>query len=240
MAEIFWTENEVLQSIEFDASINENHEATATATEHPVEPGENRRNVTDHVIPGAETVSLEAHVTNTPIRQPSTQMRGVVGSVTPANLGEFSRRTYERGAQNSEAARYGSAGYTADANVLQFPGPFNRVTDIHELLLDLRARGVLVTVVTSLRIYEDCVITAVSVPRSVESGDAATFTINFQRLTFAESDTVEVPTPSQPRGNTNRNRGQQATEEVDEDSAEGGSTSLLAQGLDRVAGFFGR
>src|SRR5258706_15116654 len=62
-----------MQEIEFDAVVREVHGKTATATEHNVEKGSN---ISDHVRPGADTLSVEACVSNTPLKLPRTQNRG--------------------------------------------------------------------------------------------------------------------------------------------------------------------
>lgn len=53
-----------LATVTFDVSESESHKSSAKVTDHPVEEG---ANIADHVVVGADTLSLTAWVSNTPI-----------------------------------------------------------------------------------------------------------------------------------------------------------------------------
>lgn len=55
-----------LQVFEFDAIMRESHDTKVTSTKHPVAQG---ANISDHVRPELQTVSLTVRVSNTPIGQ---------------------------------------------------------------------------------------------------------------------------------------------------------------------------
>lgn len=59
-----WTLNGQQTTVQFDASISEQHTGTAQVSQHQVETGPN---ITDHIRPMPMTLSLQAFVTNTPI-----------------------------------------------------------------------------------------------------------------------------------------------------------------------------
>ena len=72
-----------LQRLDFDASVRESYEASGEATEHAVERG---ASISDHVKPNADTLTLEAIVTNGPIVAPSHQADGATASVGPRTI----------------------------------------------------------------------------------------------------------------------------------------------------------
>ena len=56
MAELKWIlEDAQEQSLFFDATVRDSHEASATITEHPVEEG---ADISDHIRPDLDRVSL--------------------------------------------------------------------------------------------------------------------------------------------------------------------------------------
>ena len=63
---ILYEEGGVDKAIYFDATVREDHYATSAATERAVEQGVS---LTDHVRPERRTLTVEAHVSNTPTRQ---------------------------------------------------------------------------------------------------------------------------------------------------------------------------
>lgn len=76
MSAIIFTLFGTTNVIEFDCTLTEKHESSAKATEHPVEEG---ANVTDHVRPELDTVSLEGVITNTPLNDVSARFRDSSG-----------------------------------------------------------------------------------------------------------------------------------------------------------------
>jgi hypothetical protein len=214
MAELTWTlEDGQEQSLTFDATVRDSHEATATITEHPIEEG---ANISDHVRKDLDRVTLSIVVSNTPIVSPADHNDGVAGTVQSVQL---------TGPDGQELAR---------AQVLVFDGGVTRVRSVYEELLDLLETGTRVNLLTSLRDYEGMAVKRVSPIREAQSGDALVATVELQELQVVSSEIVAAPEPREPRGNTGQERGRENTEDEDE-----AGQSLLAAGLDGLTNFFG-
>jgi hypothetical protein len=180
------------QAIELDAVVRQSHESSATATEHPVETG---ANISDHIRPNLDRLTLEVVVSNKPTTVPATQMDGV--SRDPAGL-ELQDQT---------------GLVLAKANVLIFDGEFDRVRTIYDLLLELQSNGEIVSIQTSLRDYTNMVLQRVSPLREAGSGDALFATVEARQIRVVDSEVVEVQEPEQDRDRRRRNRGRQNTAE---------------------------
>lgn len=213
MAELTWTlENGGEASLVFDATVRDSHIASATITEHPVEDGVA---ISDHIRPDLDRVTLNVVVSNTPIASPADHNDGVTGQQTSVELTGSNGETLTR------------------ALVLAFNGTLTRVRSVYEELLSLMKGGTLVNVLTSLREYEGMAIANVSPVREADSGNALVATVEFKQVRIVESEIVEAPEPREPRGNTERERGRENTE----DEGEQGQ-SLLASLTDSFTGLF--
>ena len=148
-----------LGAIELDCTISETHEGAVDVTEFPVEDG---FDITDHARPRAETVSLEAFVSNTPIPFNSEQ--------ADVSLAQY---PYSRGvvAWNSKSQL-----------LMEQAGEVDPATRAYNEVLRIKNAGELVTLTTSLRTYEDMLITNVSVPRSAAVGNGLQFTVSLKEL----------------------------------------------------------
>jgi len=160
--------------------------------------------VADHVRPNADTCTLVAMVSNHPLRG---------GSVRPLKLS--------------------IEGRNVSVNVLQFDTVTDRVGEADAELQRLQQRSELLTIETSLRRYENVVITRYSVDRDASTAHALSLILEIKRLRLVSSQLVSVPDPVQRRGRPSRNRGAQPTTE-----ATGARRSVLSQGLTALQGLF--
>jgi len=191
MLEISWEpEGGQPQTIDFDAVVDEGYDNAAKATEHAVESGSA---ITDHVRAENPTVTLEAIVTNAPVVVPTYGMDGANGSV--------------------QAQSIQPNGQSASVNVLTFSQEFDRVRAIDTVLQELISAGQVLTVRTSMRTIEDCVLEHVRAKRSSEFSNAVSLTLTLRKIRIASSRTVQVPQPRQRRGQAGRNRGSQPGQE---------------------------
>lgn len=87
---------------------------------------------------------------------------------------------------------------------------FDRVRVVYTNLVQHRAQGTIFRVLTSLREYENMVISRVAAPRTIEDGDAITITINMKEVRFAEVEIGNAlqPDPVPRRGQRRANNGQ--------------------------------
>lgn len=155
--------------IEIDATVSEQHVASAQVTEHQVERG---AAIADHIRALPQRLTLEGVVSNSPIALPGTQTRGVTAAMQK---------------QTASTPGGGAVQFAA----LTFDGPLDRVRDVYAELVDAVKAGALWTITTSLAQYDEYAATSLPVPRDPSTGDSLRFTMEFTELRFV--DAVEVP-----------------------------------------------
>lgn len=238
--------------VRVDAVVEEMHRSSAVITSHPVEDG---GNVSDNVRPDQDTIQLQVFVSNTPITVPE----GVSGGVQEQNIfveepsqrADTGPRLIDAGAPPIRlplgglvpglAPRWEAADFIeraepqglGAAQLLAFDEEFDRVNEVYIQFLALLSRGIVVRVVTKLRTYENMLIEELTVPRKAETGNAARMDVTLRQVRIVDTQTVEVPPlPEEDRGENDRNRGGQATD--DADGEEGSRSSLWMRGARRL------
>lgn len=224
--------------VTFDVIESELHETVAEVTDHPVEVGVN---VSDHVRPLPDALSLVAYTTNQPIAPNPFTQRGELQSFeidvpqwsvpvepTPGAL-------YRSGLQ-ALGSLFGDSKRTVQ--ILAFPEAFNAIYETYETLLELQANAVSLQIVTPIRVYEDMLLTRVSAPRN--AGDAGVaFGLDVRKLRIVESGQVAAPpqpADDVPGGHPLVNKGGQGAKPpgAGEDTEKPGSIAhqiLSGQGL---------
>lgn len=210
----------------FECVTSESAEHTATATEHGVEKG---ANVTDHVRPGNDRVTLEIFVSNHVLEDVNGVYGGGIEGVeldvpvfkqklapTPGAL--FNAATSALGDLISGKPSYKAQIIKRDkANV---------VKDIVTMLDDWRIEGVVGKVILPWKTYESMVITKVAPSRDGGTGDAASVSVDFQEIRLVESLLVTAPKPTETRGKTMKAKGRQPSSFVRDT---GPKSSLLSK-----------
>lgn len=156
--------------------------------------------IADHKRPEADRLSIEAWVTNTPLGAPPES--GDRGAAVETRISD---------------------------GVLTYARTFDRVADVHAVVRELSRSPILVTVSTALEVYEEMTVVAVSEVREVQNGAAQVFTIDLIKVRVAETQTVEAPTPREPRGQARRDRGTQEGQDAENGSARNQSLLTRAQ-----------
>ncbi|MCG8433494.1 MAG: hypothetical protein MJA83_05640 [Gammaproteobacteria bacterium] len=128
-------------AIEFDASVNEDHEAENDVTEFPVEEG---ADITDHIRPRPESITINGIVSNTPLTLLPIEPR--------------------------------------------------RAEEAYDKLKTIKDTGQLVSIVTSLRRYDNMAITSLSVVRNAQNGNVVNATVRLREVFLAQTETV-IPEP---------------------------------------------
>ena len=211
--------------IAIDATVEENHGSSALITEHAVEVG---GNVSDHIRPENDRLTLVFVITNTPINVPATNMDGATGEISALPflfLGSAPRRADGNPTQTSpfSAGRFIAAGLKTKPSqvqfepqplvtppaegqdgvtVLQFSQEFDRVRSVYDVLRAIVGTGTLVTIITSLRTYGDMGLANLSAPRDADSGNAVEFSVDAIQVKIVSTETVAAPEPTEmgPRG----------------------------------------
>lgn len=202
--------NGASKSLYFDAVTDESQALTTTITEHPVEDGPN---VADHQRRDLDVVTLEVFVSNSPVYDVNS--RG--GKVVPVELkiekyeakfnftpgAVFKSLDVVKGAISD--ALFGEEKYVA--TIMKFGEEFDAVSDTLLLLRGIRNTGQLVDVMLPARIYQDMALTKIEVHRTAQTGDGATFSLEFRELRKVKASIVQAPTASEPRAKPAKKKG---------------------------------
>lgn len=225
--ELIWTNDAgELEVIAFDATLREEHTASATVTQYPVEGG---ADAADHVVPSVAKAVFDCFVSDSPSEVPLSHTYGVRGTVQGRELEAGTQRDAVRGAVKTTAAEYERRAIKATAQVLTFEGgTLARRERIFEELERHRTGKTLLTAITQLRELDQVVITNLGAPLEATDGDGITFRLELTAVTFAETQIVEVPDPDEPRGRRPVDGGATSTSEAGE-----GLSSLLSD----ISGF---
>lgn len=180
-----------LVTIEFDATMREQHESRTTVTEYHVERG---ANPADHARPENDHFTADVCVTNTPIRVPATNRDGVDGGFTSVDLHTESIPNPPRilPGVGLIAGFLPRGSDTTAVQVLNFDGAMNRVQSIYNELHLLETTSTLVNISTPLREYSDMLIRQITAPRSAADGSSITFSFTAAAVRFVDSETVAV------------------------------------------------
>lgn len=161
-------------NIVIDSCREETHTLTNTITDHPVEQG---FNISDHVRPEPDMLTLTCFVSNTPLNREQQTRSVQEGSV------QFETTS-------SEGRQIGAVG--------------GRGEKAFERLKKLRDEGTLVSIYTPLRNYgvtqtEGMVIQSLTIPRTRENFDGLEFSVTFKQVRIVRNRQTKVPVSSDKR-----------------------------------------
>jgi hypothetical protein len=231
---ITYEKNGAVVEIEFDAVLRLTPNTSSTATSHPVQKG---APISDHVRPEPLRLSVEAMVTNTPIKVPRTQMNGVTGTVTSQGMDVRISTVVGPGVRQPSSV-------TVPVTALRFSDKFDRVRDVYRELRAIQDASQPVSIRTmkgsddsgneveahGLEDYEDMVIVSLSAPRDAQSGSAVAFTFDAQKVRIVDTTTIQTAAVNAPAKTTAR-RGQTGKKEITEKEPK--KRDLLGQALER-------
>ena len=194
-----------------DATIHESHEYVNTITEFPVEKG---FKISDHVIRSPEKLTMEGFITNTPVPRSS--------DLSSLNGAEATQNRVER-ALEILLDLAGLPPATKTTEDISTSADFPKVIDIVE---------------TGLRQYKNMVITRITIPRDVSTGETIRFTCEMRHIVTVYTQTVSFQNVSELNGRA-PNVDKQATTEAKKGAQNGKTeTPETAQSiLSRVNSF---
>lgn len=224
--------------VTFDVIESELHETVAEVTDHPVEVGVN---VSDHVRPLPDRLSLVAYTSNQPIAPNPFTQRGELQTF------EIDVPQWSVPVEPTPGALYRSGLQALGSlfedgkrtvQILAFPDTFDAIYETYETLLELQANAVLLQIVTPIRVYDDMVLERVSAPRNAGDSGVA-FGLDVRKLRIVESGQVAappVPADDVPGGKPLQAKGGQGAKPIGagEDAEKPGSIAyqiLSGQGL---------
>lgn len=228
----------------FPAVLRESSEFTSTVTEHAVERG---ANIVDHVRSNSPKISLEVHISNSPIEiggladmQLTFVELDVKGAAAAAgNSGPGRTIPLAPGALIQAASSAVQSLINGEpiykALVLKATNKINLPKEVIRLLEGWRTESVLGTVILPWATIESCVITGVNPTRSAEDGDAIRATIELQQINLVESRLVAAPEPAEVRAKPKVAKGKQPTTPTNQ-----AKSSILYSGLkNKLPGLLG-
>lgn len=185
-----------------DAAVVERHRMSAMVTDHPIEQGPN---VADFIRPEPYHLDIDGVVSNTPIYLPSAT--GANGAIEVGIEGARPIDVQVQGAQPTVGSTIGRpipiAGALLanlpvnlprqSATVSGFDPGFDRVRSVRDAFDEIRQRGYLLRVTTTLFEYQNMALEACEIERNAANGDALVFTLSLKQIRVATVDTVAVP-----------------------------------------------
>lgn len=179
----------------FDATIDEAIDLLSDVSDFPVEQG---ADMTDHSRPKNPLLKLTTLVSNTPTRQ-----------VDPRGNGP--RLTSDQ----FDVARTNQRG-----NIQTYDTSFDRVRTVFTELVRLKDSAIQLIVTAGYARYENMLIESLAFKRDAKTGQALSCAIGLKQVRIANTRTVQLPRPVEPRGHVSQNRGNQpATEAPAQDSS---------------------
>jgi hypothetical protein len=188
------------QVLQFDVVTDEIQEGAADVTEHPVEQGPN---VSDHVRPLLNTVSLEGYISNEPLfdtggrgaalKSIDLDVKTYVAPLAPTPGALFSALG------GAISKLFGGSSPIVQASVLKFNSAFDAVSDTWALLETLRKTGQLLTVYTTVDEYDNMVLIKNRLPRDAGSGTGGRFSLDFKQIRLVQVALVTAPVPTEKR-----------------------------------------
>lgn len=165
-----WTAEGATVVLEIDVTPTEGYESSAEVTKHPVDQG---GAISDHVRANPDTLSIEGVISNTPVRIPASQTRGLT-----------------RAAANVDV-RVGRE--AVQVQLQQWSGALDRVRDCDALFAGLVGSGTLLTLTTSLRTVQNLVLVRYRVDRTADTGNALPVTLDLERVRIVSTARAAVP-----------------------------------------------
>lgn len=90
----------------------------------------------------------------------------------------------------------------------------DRGEQAYQKLLNLKNRGFLAFISTSLREYEQMAMTSLSIPRDSARGDSVFISLSFRQVLIAISQEVEAPEPTMERAKPRKPAGRKASKDT--------------------------
>lgn len=220
-AYILWDND--ISVLRFDVVKSEVQERTNLITEHPVESGSN---ITDHIRPNLNKVTLECFVSNSPlVATQQIQVQEPLNPPSPPNGALLNGVINTIGSLISPAA-------PIVASVLEFPsGAPDFVASTIDTLEQLRSQAAIVKVICPNATYESMILEGFEVHRDSGTGDSAVFEINLREIRVVSSSLTAAPQPTIPRAAPMQSKGDQAAKTPPEQQSSVLSSILSGLGV---------
>lgn len=196
----------VIGAMKLDAAESLNHEFTSTPSKNPIEDGSE---ITDNVRVNNGTLSITGMISDSPLRILNSALNIFTGSLT--SIGETAFGGF---ASQALAVGLGSLGGIIagrDEDDVLFP------QKAFDYLLELRKNKIPFNIQTDLKVYENMILTKLSVPRTAADGRSLKFSASFEQITIVRTGTIILPernTKNLPGATKKQNLGKQPRKEA--------------------------
>jgi hypothetical protein len=153
----------IIDGLDIDTTLTEEHSFNNTITDYPVEKG---ANITDHVKQLPETLSIDSITSDTPVRFISENFKALT-RVDGSNRAQL-----------------------AFNKILEFAGystprqPGEEPTKIND--------PILLTVITGLRIYTGMIISKVTFPININTGQSINYQVSFKKIKYVTTKISKI------------------------------------------------
>lgn len=213
-------------SIFLDATVKEAFTATAELTKHPVEDG---ADIADHIIIKPQGLQVSGIVTQTPFPSALAGLLTGVGSTVASSVG--SKLGAFGGAVGALAGAQGGSSLAGSV----FKSKNRNLADVAAEFVAIRDAKQPVSIQTGLRLYEDYVLTAISINKTDKDGGQIAVDLTFEEFITVDSELTDVPIPKVKGAVGKANQGHQSKDHLSTD--EGNTKSSLLKKIGH--GIFG-
>ena len=153
-----------VDSLVFDATLEETHTTELEITDHPIESG---TSINDHVYLQPKEITIRAYVSNDDIK-------GVSGGTGTGEIHDSSLSNIQSGV----------SGYAYGSNEA-------KITAAYDALLLMQELGLLITVQTGLKLYENMAVKRLFVKQDLEYEKGIIFECDMKQLTVVNTQYVK-------------------------------------------------
>ncbi len=107
----------------------------------------------------------------------------------------------------------------------------NRDRDAFEILEDLQLNATIVTVISTIKVYDSMLLQNFTAPRDAGQGDSLNVTMTFRELLTAKTDFTQPPVTAQESSKATSSKGRQTPKTPAAETVESTNQSLLSQGI---------
>ena len=164
-----------------DARISENHNRTAQVTDYEIEDG---TVISDHIKLDPLSLSITGFISDTPVEFFGSRDLGLKTKEAVDAL--FPSQTLKNQANPEQE------GVIPEADT-------KNPIDSWLYLDEVWKKRTPITVITSLQVYKNMIITSLSAPRNAEIGKSLEFNVDLREVRVVRSETVEIPVFKVPK-----------------------------------------
>lgn len=209
--------------MKLDAATSITHENGATVSKNPIEDGSD---VTDNVRLDNRSLSIDGMISESPLLLLNSALNVFTGAAT--SVGETAFGGFA--AQALSAGLGSIAGVIASRNQEDVLYP----DKAFQYLKELRQNRIPFNIQTRLEVYENMILTRLTVPQRAEDGKSLRFQATFEQIQIVQTRNIILPernTKNQPGATKSQNLGKQPRNE-----ASGSNQTVAFSILDRFRG----